>query len=333
MRARWIIAAVAAAGLAFGLSPVPAAYAPAAVSAAPDIDAWVAQKQAESAALGVRAGDDERLVRASEGRTPLAILYVHGFGASRAEGEAVVDTVAAELGANVYFLRLPGHGLDDMDAHAAATTPQYLDVAEEALAQMPLLGDRTVIVGTSAGGLLATWLAAQHPDQVAALVVASPFYDFVDPTAWLADKRIGLPLIEAIYGDERDAGWKSDPEQRVQPGYNGHWTTKQRYGAVQNLAILRRVTATPETFAAVRAPTLLLYYYRDEDHQDRAASVPAMLEAMSRFGGEAGPDPRSRAVAIEDGEHVLMSAYIRTDKERILAEILSFLREVGGEAG
>ncbi len=314
---------------AFGLWPRPLSYTPAVPAVGP-VDAWVAAKIAESQRLGVRPGNEERLARVSPERTPTAILYLHGFGASRAEGEAVVEPVAAKLGANTLYGRLPGHGLDDMDAHAAAGLDDYLDNVEETFQAAMQLGEQVLLIGSSTGGLLATWLAARHPEQVAGLILAAPFYGFGDPAAaLLIDRPIGPPLIRAAFGEVRNAGWTTDPEQRKQEGYERYWTIEQRYDALFQLASLRRFTATDETFDAVRAPALLFYYYKDEAHQDTIVSLDVMKAAFARFGGSEGPHPASRMVPISDGNHILFSRYVRTDKATIGKDIDVFLASAG----
>lgn len=288
------------------------------------MDEYLARRLARSRQEGVLPGNEERLERRGPGRAPVVILFVHGFGASRAEGEAVVEPLAAALGASVYYTRLPGHG-GDLDAHAAARAEQYFERMEEDLHHLRELGDKVVLIGASTGALLCTWLAARHPDDVTALVLASPLFDFADPMSFLLSRRLGMPLIEAVYGELRDASWKRDPEQRKQAGYEAHWITRQRFRALLTLDGLRRTIATDETLSAVRAPVLLLYHYADAAHQDTVVSVPAMRSAFARMNGRS-PHPLSREVAIADGNHILLSAYVRTDKERIVSESLGFLR-------
>lgn len=308
------------------LSPRPLRVPEIPAARAEPVDAWVEAQIAAARGWGARPGNEPRLVRATEGRSPVAFLYLHGFGASRGEGEAVLEPIAAERGANTLYLLLPGHGTDDPDVHAKPKPEDYLRAAEQGLVEAEQLGEKVVLVGTSTGGLLATWLAARHPESVAAMVLGSPFYAFRDPKSFLLDTRIGPTLIPLAFGADRYAGWTSDPEQRVQPGYDDHWTTHQRTAALFNLADLRRYVATPETFQAVKAPTLILYYDRDAEHQDTVVSVDAMKDAFALFGG--GAPGQSRLVPIADGNHILFSAYLRTDKDRILAEIRSFLDEV-----
>jgi esterase/lipase len=43
-------------------------------------------------------------------KTPCAIVYLHGFSATRQETAPLSDLVAAQLGAYLYYTRLAGHG-------------------------------------------------------------------------------------------------------------------------------------------------------------------------------------------------------------------------------
>lgn len=137
-------------GLGFLILPSPDyTYTPGPLPAS--FDEFLGNKLKQSADAGTLPGCEERLVRFAPGQTELAFLYIHGFGASRAEGEASLDPIAARLKANTYYLRLPGHGTNKED-HARAKYTDYLDTAEEALQMMPQLGKKIIVVGTSMGG-------------------------------------------------------------------------------------------------------------------------------------------------------------------------------------
>lgn len=334
MRARDVLLtglALALVAIGVGLTPRPSQLDERAATAVVEtpVDTWIEAEIARAQQAGVRPGNEPRLVRHTPGKSAVAFLYLHGFGASRAEGEAVMDPLAEELNANLLYGLLPGHGTDDPDYHALPGPREYLQMTAQALHEARQLGDHLVVVGSSTGGLLATWLAAEHPDQVEALILASPFFEFRDPMARLLDTRLGPILVPMVQGPDRYAGWTVNPDNRVQqPGYDAHWTTHQRTSALFGLADLRRHIATPETFARVRAPALILAYEADEEHQDTVVSVHAMRAALGLFGGAAGSHPASRLVKIADGNHILTSAYVRTDKDTINKEIRSFLGEV-----
>lgn len=324
------------AALAWGLQerPLPD-LGPGSLPPVVDADSWVAQRIEADDAQGVWPVGRWRLHRNGPGRAPVAFVYVHGFGATRAEGEATLDPLADRWGAHVLYVRLPGHA-STPEAHAAATPREHTRAVAQALHAAALLGDQVVLVGSSTGGLLATWAAATLPERVDALVLASPFYELADPVGrWLLPRRMALPLLHAVVGEDRDAGWAEDPEGRVVEGYDERWLIHQKTAALLPLEDLRRAIARPETWAAVTQPTLLLHYYADEAHQDTVVSVRAMEAAYAAFGAGA-PHPHSRMVAIADGNHILTSAWVRTDKAAVTAALEAFLTDVVGpppEAG
>lgn len=270
----------------------------------------------ESEILGVRSGDEEKLIYLGQ-KTNRAILYIHGFGAARAEGEFVVDSLSKLWKANTYYVRLPGHGLDDV-AHAEASFDQYLMEVEEALYHMQEIGDSIIIVGTSMGGLLATYLAANYPEMVQGLILFSPFYDYADPLGFAVKIPGFVDLFALINGNERNFKPSKEFKERVQSGYENHWTMNQKVTAVKSLEHLRNFVAKSELYKKVQAPVLMMYYYKGENHQDKAASVAAMLEAFDSFSSN-----YKVKHAISDGRHVLASKYMKTDK----ASIFSYLSD------
>lgn len=284
-------------------------------------DVYLENRLEEAARLNARPGNEERLIRYAE-KTPIAFMYVHGFGASRAEGELVMDEIASRLQANTYYLRLPGHGTD-MEDHRSVVMSDYLDYAVDALIMMEKLGDKVIVVGTSMGGLISTYLAAHHPDRVDALVLASPFYEFNDRTGNVLGLPGGLSLAELVNGGEIRDSSRDPKNPRSVDGYEKYWYTTQYMSALVPLYDLKAYISRSATFEAVRCPTLMLYYYKDEQNQDPTADVDAMLEGFAQFDAH----PLNRSVAIEDGAHVLLSKYVRTDKERVTAEILQFVED------
>ena len=97
-------------------------------------------------------------------------LLVHGLGASAATWAAVVDGLAAR--GPVVAVDLPGFGGTPVEAGERLTVEAY---AELVVAVADALGwDRFTLHGNSMGGLVATLVAADHPDRVVRLVLVSP---------------------------------------------------------------------------------------------------------------------------------------------------------------
>jgi hypothetical protein len=76
-----------------------------------DLDRYLADS--EKQVVGLKPGTEKsiRWYRGVKKKTPLSIIYFHGFSASRRESSPVVEQVADALGANVFFTRFKGHGM------------------------------------------------------------------------------------------------------------------------------------------------------------------------------------------------------------------------------
>ncbi len=282
------------------------------------------EKLALSASLKARPENEERYVEFKEGKTPIAFLYIHGFGASRKEGEDVMDRLATTFQANTYYLRLPGHGTNVED-HLRTPFQEYLKAAEEALFASQLIGDKVILVGTSMGGLISTYLASKHPELVSGVILASPFYDFADPSSNLYHFTWGATFVDLVMGKIR----KSKEQDPNDESYK-FWYRDQYYASIKNLMNIKRYFLAEDRFSKVEDPVLMFYYYKSEEEQDRSASVPAMLSGFEKLKKAEKPSPLLKAVQVENGAHVLMSKYSPSDKELILKESIEFTEKVTG---
>jgi len=306
--------------------PIPE-YNPGASPEFASFDEFYETKLSKSKEMNVRPGNEEKLIRKSMGKTPIAILYIHGFSASRAEGEDVVDKLADTFQANTYYLRHMGHGTTPED-HRDRVYYDYLEEGRVALKMMKFLGDKVIIIGTSMGGLVATYLASKYPEDVQGLILASPFYDFEDKTSRILNFYGGMALTHLLFGKIRETGyekWKPEVQKLSSPEYDKYWTTKQYYEAIIPLNDLRRAVSTDETFKNVKTPTLLLYYYKNEEEKDKAASVETMIHAFHEFSSSKQSGSLNKLVMIENGNHILLSKYINIDKQLITQEMESFI--------
>ena len=132
-----------------------------------DLDAHLAAREAVFDDL--TPGTQKRIVWAGTPgeKTPLALIYLHGFSSTSEEVRPVPDRVAAALGANLYFARLAGHGRTGT-ALAGATAEDWLTDLAEALAIGTRIGERVILLGTSTGATLAT-IGLGDPSIAAAL--------------------------------------------------------------------------------------------------------------------------------------------------------------------
>ncbi|PJZ59212.1 alpha/beta hydrolase [Leptospira barantonii] len=287
-----------------------------------DFDSYYREKIEISRNKKARPDNEEKLVRYSPGKTEYAILYIHGFGASRAEGEEVTDKLAKDLKANLYYLRLPGHGTN-LEDHRDSTFAEILQDSETALLESEKLGNKTILIGTSMGGLISTYLAAKYPDKVHALILASPFYDFTSALGGIYQFSWGKEFAHLVMGKIR----KSTEEQKKEPAA-AFWYRDQYLAAVQNLSDLREYVLGTDPFSKITSPVLMFYYFKNDKEQDASASVQSMLNAFKKVNENGKASPLNKAVRIELGNHVLFSKYMKSDKDLILKEEEEFIQRV-----
>ncbi|MBU3742818.1 MAG: alpha/beta hydrolase [Candidatus Kapabacteria bacterium] len=235
--------------------------------------------------------------------TDVAIVYLHGFSGTWRDGSPAIERVAAELRANVFLARLPGHGLRTAEPLVDFHPDSVYAGAVRALAIGKRLGRRVVVVGTSTGATLGMMLAAAYPRDIAAIVNWSPNVRLAHPLSFLSNGPWGLALTKVILGGPyREV--RTDDSAR-----NAYWYMKYRAEAIPQLQALLEAGMTDETFAAIRQPTLTMCWYASDAAQDSLVSVPAMrtmheqLAATSKAfveldarNHEIGYAPESRAV-------------------------------------
>ncbi len=207
-------------------------------------------------------------------RTPLALVYLHGFSASRAETAPLCDRVARAVGANLYYARLTGHGQPG-ERLGAARAQDWLADAAHALAVGRRLGERVVLVGTSTGGALGTWLAAQPAGaDLAALVLLSPNFAVGDPRGAILSWPWGGVVARLIVGPERS--WTPHNEQ-----HGRFWTHRYPTRVLPEVAALLDLTACAD-LGRIRAPLLLIY-----GPHDRVVDPAAAVRRFADFGSPA----------------------------------------------
>ncbi|WP_428664817.1 alpha/beta hydrolase [Runella sp.] len=253
---------------------------------------------------------------AKKQKTKYSIVYVHGFGASWAEGDPIHKQLAKKYGCNLYLARLYDSGVKSPDAFKNLTPENFLAGAKYAISVGKALGDSVIVIGCSAGGLLGAYIAAEHPE-IKALILYSPCFK-VNGLA-LATGPWGKQLLQQIGGSHRDI-------THYAPDRANYWLTRYHTNGVLALQQTMDAIVKPETFAKIKMPVLMLYYYKDEENQDKVVSVAEMLKAYDELGT---PASQKRKAALPNaGEHVIASHFTSKDLEGVFRETDKFLSEV-----
>jgi esterase/lipase len=323
---KWIAAVVVVLVVVYSVGPKPAK---------PDFSANVPDPPAslvdlekkintdESLVKGLKPGNAARIIWADstkKEKTPIAILYLHGFSGSFAEGEPVHRNLAKKYNANLYLARLMDHGVDQGDSTMIDLTADNLEAsAEEAYKIAKELGDQVIVMGTSAGGALSLFLASRYPG-IKALILYSPCVKLYNPTAALLNKPWGKKIGELASGGPVMSFEAESPE------HANYWTLKYRVEGLVALVNFYSATMKPEVFSKIICPVFLGYYYRNDEEQDKTVSVPAMLKMFDELGTAEG---LKRRVAFPDAQaHVIASSLRSKEWQNVERETDKFLSEV-----
>ena len=285
------------------------------------LDADIARYEA---GFKLRPDNQARVVWADSGKkqkTPYSIVYIHGYTASWAEGSPVNLNLAKEFGANMYLARTEGHGLDSPDAMIDLTPANYLESGERALAIGKTLGEKVIMIGTSMGGMMTLYLASRHPE-IASIVLYSPCIELADSKGKLVTGPWGQQILDQVYPDKHVYNKKENAER------SKYWYETFHTNGIITLQTILDNYATAETFAKVKQPTFLGYYYKNDAHQDPTVSVAALLKMYDELGTSA--DEKRKEAFPDAGAHVIASDLTTEDWPVVQAATSTFLREVIG---
>ncbi len=283
-----------------------------------DLDAYLAASEADVADL--TQGSEKRIIWAAAPgqKTPLAIIYVHGFSATAAEIRPVPDMVADGVGANLYFMRLAGHGQGG-DAMATVAAGDWVEDMAEAMAIGRRLGDKVVLIATSTGAPLAV-IAASDPalsDGLAGIVMISPNFGLKSAAGVILD----MPLAR-YWGPVAAGATRSFAPANA--GQAAHWTTEYPTTALFPMAALVRAGRNVDV-ASIRIPALFIYAPADQVID--VARIPAVVAA---WGGPA----QTAEITVDDGDdpfsHVIAGDIMSPGQTAPVAGlILSWIGDAG----
>ncbi|QKZ11451.1 alpha/beta hydrolase [Spirosoma sp. KUDC1026] len=252
-------------------------------------------------------------------KTPYSLVYIPGFTASWVEGDPVHRQLAKAFGCNLYLARTAEHGVDSQDALKTMTPASYAASAERALAIGKALGEKVIVIGTSAGGMLSLYLAAHHPE-IYGLVLYSPCIATANPALQLVTKPWGKQLMDQIFGGEHVTVTWHAPERAK------YWLQTYHTNGLLTLQTMLDEFMTPGQFQKVKQPVFLGYYYKDEANQDKVVSVPAMLAMYDQLG--TAVDQKRKVAFPEAGEHVIASHLTSGDVNGVYQATKMFMEQV-----
>lgn len=325
MNRKWWLAIPVLLGAGYLIGPSP--EAPRYEKSLPDtpsdplaLEAYIRNNEAQHK---LKPDNEARIVWANDSvktKTPYAIAYLHGFSASQKEGDPLHRNIASMFGCNLYLSRLADHGIDTSEPMKNLTAEKNWASAKQALAITRQLGQKVILMGTSTGGTNALQLAAAYPDRVDGLILLSPNIAINNDKAYLLNNHWGVQIAKMVTGNDHNVAADTSAV------YKQYWYHRYPFEGAAALQEILETSMTPETFAKVKQPVLLLYYYKNSLHQDNVVKVDALLKMFDELGT---PANLKRKKAMPDaGDHVLGSSIKSHDVQGVQQQVALFLEQV-----
>lgn len=283
-----------------------------------DLEAYLADQEAQFS--DVIPNTEKKIVWADPNhkeKTPLAIVYLHGFSATRQETAPLTDEVADALGANRFYTRLTGHGRTEVAMTDGSLAAWTADLAE-AVEIGKQLGEKVVLIGASTGGTLATWGATEPTlrDHIAALILISPNFSPKNRISELLLWPWGEQIAKLIIGPERS--WEP-----VNEGHAHYWT--ERYPSRAVLPVMAAIDVTRKADLSQITQPILIFY----SPEDTVLNHDVTIQVFERFGSK-----NKKIIAITNSDdpdhHILAGDILSPSTTDLLRDhILTFLAEAG----
>jgi carboxylesterase len=241
-------------------------------------------------------------------------LLVHGLTGTPYEMRYLGERLSA-AGVRVFAVRLAGHAGTPEELGATDHNAWYESVVD-GVQRLRAYGDPIVVVGLSAGGVLAARLAVDQGEALSGVVMLAPaFYLPFWQRAALAG--LGVKKLRAL---------ASTIYLRSTAGADIHDAAARQVHPSAHLMPLSAALSLRELSALVRPrlgrltqPTMLIHSRRDH-----TCPFEKNVEYVMANLGSA----RKRLVALDESYHVIT---VDTEKERVASEVLGFIRELFGE--
>lgn len=271
----------------------------------------------ESQYTDIIAGTEKRIEWNNpdkKNKTRYVFVYLHGYSASRQEISPVIENLAQSFEANIFFTRLTGHGRKS-EAMREITISNLLHDGIEAIEVAKKLGEKIIIVGTSTGATLATWLALQENTHIYSLVFLSPNFALNQKHAnllYLPGAKFIAHLVQGKY-------YEFEPDNVLQKKY---WTTRFPSEALIPMMQLTKIVKR-KPLENISIPTFVLYC-----PEDQVINVSAIHTCINRFGAKILKIQAMKA-PIGSKNHILAGDILSPETTNIVVDYISeFLKEV-----
>ena len=239
-----------------------------------DVNKYLNNKEKEF--NNIKEGVKKRIIWFKEDnkKTPISIIYIHGFSASSEEIRPLPDLIANKLKANIFYTRLKGHGRDANDM-GQASIKSWLNDLHEAIEVGSRIGKRILVISTSTGGTLSSIAALDKElsKNILGFVFISPNFGINNKYASMLTWPLSKYWLGLFIGDTRN----STPRNKLNSKF---WTLNYPTTALIPMAKLVKIIKQ-KNFQNVTIPALFYFSLND-----KVVDPQKTINFISQWGGK-----------------------------------------------
>ena len=232
-------------------------------------------KKTEEHLLDIKEGVAKKIIWANEinTKTPISIVYIHGFTASSEEVRPLPDKIASDLNANLFFTRLTGHGRNP-GAMELCSIPNWIRDLHEAIEIGSRIGEKVILLSSSTGGTISVTSALDKKlsQKILGYIFISPNFGINNKFAGMISWPFSEYWLKLILGKKM----KHKPRNDLNKKY---WTMSYPTNALIPMAKLVR-EVNKKDYSTVKKPAL--FYFSMED---KVVNPHKIKEFITKWGG------------------------------------------------
>lgn len=270
-------------------------------------------KNSEGKIKTIRQDCEKKIIWANKNKekTKFSLVYVPGFSATRKEIFPVMETLAKDLGLNLFLSRFPYHGENNPEAYKNLTAQDLFDTAVEAYEIGKELGDEVIMIGTSTGAVMISQLSVWQKE-IKAMVLISPAFKIMPWASEFLASPLGN-LVNKLANDEYRTWEPKNPDVKK------YWDTKYHRDAIPEL-MKAIYYVDSQDFVQIKNPTLMIY-----TKEDKIISLKEVEKKFAEIGS-----PRKKLILMPSPSHVLAGEFTSPQTTQlVIGEIKDWLEYQG----
>jgi len=232
-------------------------------------------KKTEEHLLDIREGVAKKIIWANEinTKTPISIVYIHGFTASSEEVRPLPDKIASDLNANLFFTRLTGHGRNP-NAMELCSIQNWMRDLHEAIEIGSRIGEKVILLSSSTGGTISVTSALDKKlsQKLLGYIFISPNFGINNKFASMISWPFSEYWLKLILGQTIT----HKPRNELNKKY---WTISYPTNALIPMAKLVR-EVNRKDYSTVKKPAL--FYFSMED---KVVDPDKIKKFITNWGG------------------------------------------------